>query len=161
EPQPGCGSNDRRARAGHGKRRNLRTGRRGYALCTANALIYARSHRGATGARRGVSEPAVLAWRVTLLASLAFAGNCLTLGVLSYALLGLRAEWSLTPGQAGAITVAAGAGQLVGGIVMGYAADVVGRRLAYGLTIALSALATGAAAFAPSVAWIVLLMLLA
>ena len=98
--------------------------------------------------------------RVTLVAGLAFASNGLTLGVLSYALLGLRNAWNLTPGQASAITMAAGAGQLVGGVVMGHTADVIGRRLGYGFTIALTALATGIAALAPSLAWLILLMFL-
>ncbi|HVI83784.1 MAG TPA: hypothetical protein VNA86_00595, partial [bacterium] len=50
--------------------------------------------------------------RVTLLAGLAFGSNGVNLGVISFALLGLRASWGLTPGQAGLLVMAAGAGQL-------------------------------------------------
>ncbi len=88
--------------------------------------------------------------RVTLLAGFAFASNGLNLGVLSFALPGLQSAWGLTPGEAGLLTAAAGAGQLVGGAVMGYAADWMGRRAGYGLTVGLSALSTGAASLAPS-----------
>ncbi|HYM70793.1 MAG TPA: MFS transporter [bacterium] len=99
--------------------------------------------------------------RVTLLAGLAFASNGLNLGVLSFALPGLRAAWGLTPGQAGLLTAGAGAGQLIGGVVMGYAADWMGRRAGYGLTVGLSAIATGAASLAPSLGWLVALLFLA
>ena len=37
--------------------------------------------------------------RVTLMAGLAFGSNGINLGVISFALLGLRASWGLTPGQ--------------------------------------------------------------
>jgi putative MFS transporter len=99
--------------------------------------------------------------RVTILAGLAFGSNGMNLGVLSFALLGLKASWGLTPGQAGLLIMAAGAGQLVGGILMGSLADWVGRRVGFGATVALSSLATGAAALAPSLSWIVLALFLA
>jgi len=102
-----------------------------------------------------------LHWRVTLLAGLAFASNGLNLGVLGFALPGLHAAWGLTPGQAGLLTAAAGAGQLIGGVVMGYTTDWTGRRAGYGLTVGLSAVATGAASLAPSLGWLVALMFLA
>ncbi len=108
-----------------------------------------------------VSGPGTLHGRVTLLAGLAFASNGLSLGVLSFALLGLRTSWGLTPAQASALTMAAGAGQLLGGVVVGHVTDRIGRRLGYGLTVALSSLATGAAALAPSLRWLVLLLFLA
>ncbi len=57
--------------------------------------------------------------------------------------------------------MAAGAGQLLGGIVMGYTADWTGRRLGYGVTVALSSVATAAASLAPSLGWLDVLMFLA
>lgn len=99
--------------------------------------------------------------RITLLAGLAFGSNGLNLGVISFALLGLKASWGLTPAQAGLLVMAAGAGQLTGGILMGYLADRVGRRAGYGATVALSSLATGAAALAPSLPWLVFTLFLA
>lgn len=108
-----------------------------------------------------VTWPGTLYGRVTLLAGLAFASNGLSLGILSFALLGLRTSWGLTPAQASALTMASGAGQLLGGVVVGHVTDRVGRRLGYGLTLALSSLATGAASLAPSLGWLVLLLFLA
>jgi putative MFS transporter len=99
--------------------------------------------------------------RVTLLAGLAFGSNGLNLGVISFALLGLKDSWGLTPAQAGLLVMAAGAGQLTGGILVGYLADRVGRRIGYGATLALSSLATGAAALAPSLSWLVVTLFLA
>jgi MFS transporter, putative metabolite:H+ symporter len=98
---------------------------------------------------------------VTLVAGLAFASNGMTLGILAYALLGLRAAWGLTTGQATALTMAMGAGQLVGGLVMGHIADSIGRRLGYAATLTLSSTATGASALAPSLAWLIPLTFLA
>jgi MFS transporter, putative metabolite:H+ symporter len=99
--------------------------------------------------------------RVTLVAGLAFGSNGLILGVLSFALLGLRSAWGLAPAQVSALTMASGAGQLLGGIVMGHTADVVGRRLGYGVSVAVSSLATGAAALAPTLGWMLPLIFLA
>ncbi|HKV44319.1 MAG TPA: MFS transporter [bacterium] len=99
--------------------------------------------------------------RVTLLAGLAFGSNGVNLGVVSFALLGLKASWGLTPGQAGLLIMAAGAGQLAGGILVGHLADWMGRRVGYGATVALNSLATGAAALAPSLPWMLLVLFLA
>ena len=99
--------------------------------------------------------------RVTLLAGLAFGSNGLNLGVISFALAGLRASWGLTPGQAGLLVMASGTGQLAGGVLIGYMADWVGRRIGYTATVALSSLAIGAAAFAPSLPYLVVMLFLA
>ncbi len=98
--------------------------------------------------------------RVTLVAGLAYGANGVTLGVVSFALLGLRTNWNLTPAQASLVTAAVGAGQLVGGVTAGYVADGIGRRAAFGLTVGLSSLAAGAAAAAPSLGWLVAAMCL-
>jgi putative MFS transporter len=97
--------------------------------------------------------------RVTLIAGLGYGANGVTLGVVSFALLGLRAAWGVTPAQAGFVTAAVGAGQLIGGISAGYLADAIGRRGAFGLTVGLSALAAAGAAAAPSLGWLVAAML--
>lgn len=92
--------------------------------------------------------------RVTFLVGLGYGSNGLTLGVVSFALLGLRTSWGLTTTQAGVITAAVGAGQLLGGVATGYVADGIGRRAALGLTVGLSSLAAAAAAAAPSLGWL-------
>lgn len=98
--------------------------------------------------------------RVTLVAGMGFASNGVTLGVVSFALLGLEAAWGLTPGQAALLTAAVGAGQLVGGVSAGYVADAIGRRAAFGLTVGCSSLAAAAAATSPSLGWLIGAMLL-
>jgi putative MFS transporter len=97
--------------------------------------------------------------RVTLVAGLAYGSNGVTLGVVSFALLGLTAAWGMTPAQASWVTAAVGAGQLLGGVGAGYVADGIGRRAAFGLTVGLSSLSAGAAAAAPSLGWLVAAML--
>lgn len=106
-------------------------------------------------------ERGTLHGRVTLMAGLAFGSNGLILGILSFALLGLKTAWGLTPAQASVLTMASGAGQLLGGVLMGHVTDAVGRRLGYGVTVAVSSLATGAAALAPSLGWLVPLIFFA
>jgi MFS transporter, putative metabolite:H+ symporter len=103
---------------------------------------------------RAPAEGRTLSERVTLVAGLAYGSNGVTLGVVSFALLGLRTAWGLTTAQASVVTAAVGAGQLVGGISAGYVADGAGRRIAFGLTIGLSSLASAGAAAAPSLGWL-------
>jgi putative MFS transporter len=98
--------------------------------------------------------------RVTFLAGLGYGSNGVTLGVVSFALLGLAANWRLTPGQASLVTAAVGAGQLIGGVSAGYVADGLGRRRAFGITVGLSSVAAALAAAAPSLDWLVAAMLL-
>ena len=101
-----------------------------------------------------------LSQRVTLVAGLGYGSNGMTLGVVSFALLGLRADWGLTPVQASMVTASVGAGQLLGGITGGYIADGIGRRAAFGLTVGTNCLGAAAAAAAPSLGWLVAAMLL-
>lgn len=67
----------------------------------------------------------------------------------------------MTPAQAGALVTASGAGQLIGGLVIGYVADSMGRRVSYATTVALSSVSIGAAALAPSLPVLVILLFLA
>ena len=87
--------------------------------------------------------------RVALLASLAFAGNGIDAGVVSFAMPGVREEWGLTPLELGLLLPSLGIGQLVGSIVVGSVADRVGRRLSFFLTSTLVGAATGLAGLAP------------
>jgi len=107
-----------------------------------------------------VSDRQTLHHRVTLLAGLGYGSNGLTLGGVSFALLGLAVDWHLTLAQASLVSAAVGAGQLIGGVSAGYVADAVGRSRAFGLTVGLSSLSAALAAAAPSLAWLVAAMLL-
>lgn len=98
-------------------------------------------------ARRGRGS---LHWLITLLASLAFAGNGVALSAISFALPGIRREWDLSPPELGLLSAAVSAGQVVGALAVGSLADRWGRRRLFAATIALAAVATGLAGLAPS-----------
>ena len=88
-------------------------------------------------------------WRIAALASLAFGGNGIDLGVISFALPGVQREWDLTPADLGALLPAVILGQAVGAIVGGSLADRFGRRFAFCASSALAGAGTGLAGLAP------------
>ena len=82
-------------------------------------------------------------WRIAGLAGLAFAGNGIDAGVISFAVPGIRAEWGLTPAEIGFLLPSFGLGQLVGAVAVGIVADRFGRRLAFCATAIAAGLAMG------------------
>lgn len=86
--------------------------------------------------------------RIAALASLAFAGNGIDLGVVSFALPGMRAEWNLAPAELSLVLPAVGLGQCIGAVVFGVVADGIGRRLAFCATGVLAGVGTGLAGLA-------------
>jgi putative MFS transporter len=88
-------------------------------------------------------------WGIAVFAGLAFAGNGIDAGVVSFALPGVRAEWGLSPGELSFIVPVTGVGQLIGAIACGSLADRFGRRLAFCLTGLVAGLGTGLAGLAP------------
>jgi putative MFS transporter len=115
--------------------------------------------RAPTG--RAARRTGRLHWLITGLVSLAFAGNGVTLSAVSFALPGLGREWGLSTAELGVMTAAVSGGQVVGALLIGWAADRVGRRRVFALTLALMALATAAAGLAPGPAAVALLFLVA
>jgi putative MFS transporter len=99
--------------------------------------------------------------RVALLASLAFGGNGIDAGVVSFAMPGVREEWGLTPLELGLLLSSLGIGQLVGSIVVGSIADRVGRRVSFFLTSTFAGAATGVAGLAPGPVELALLLFVA
>lgn len=101
-------------------------------------------------AARPATEPLRLFHlRIALLVSLAFSGNGINVGVVSFALPGIRAEWGLTPSDLAMLLPLVGLGQFAGSIVVGALADRVGRRVAFGTTSILAGLGTALAGLAP------------
>ncbi|MBA2446480.1 MAG: MFS transporter [Chloroflexi bacterium] len=89
-------------------------------------------------------------WRIAMLAALAFGGNGVDLGVVSFALPGLRAEWDLAPSELGLVLPAVGLGQCVGAILGGAFGDRFGRRAGFSLASVIAGAGTGLAAAAPN-----------
>lgn len=89
-------------------------------------------------------------WLITLLVSLAFGGNGVTLSAISFALPGIGHEWGLSSADLGLMTAVISGGQVIGALVIGGLADRLGRRAAFPLTIAIMSLATAAGGLAPN-----------
>ncbi len=100
-------------------------------------------------------------WRITALAGLAFAGNGIDAGVVSFALPGIRTEWQLTPAELGLIIPAFGVGQLLGAVLGGIVADRLGRRGGFCITATTAGVAMGLAALATHPTLLGLFLLLA
>jgi putative MFS transporter len=92
------------------------------------------------------------AW-ITVLAGLAFMGNGMNLSVVSFAVLGMRDEWHLSPADIGYILPMTGIGQLLGSIGVGSLADRLGRRLAFAMSGFLAGLGICLAALSTSPVW--------
>jgi putative MFS transporter len=112
-------------------------------------------------ARRPVRRFGQFHWLITLLVSLAFGGNGVTLSAISFALPGMRQEWGLSSADLGLMTATVSTGQVVGALVIGWLADRLGRRYAFPLTIAFSSVAAATAALAPNATVVTALFLLA
>lgn len=86
---------------------------------------------------------------------LIFAGAFgVVLEFLDYFLIGfvltfVAKPWGLSVGQSSVILLSSGVGAMLGGVVFGRLADVIGRRKVFMTTISLFTLATGAIAFTP------------
>ncbi|MFN8522415.1 MAG: MFS transporter [Chloroflexota bacterium] len=87
-------------------------------------------------------------WHVTLMSGLAFAGNGVDLGVISFSMPGFRDEWGLSAGELAFMLPCISLGQVVGALLMGGIADRLGRRVAFCTTSVVAGAATGLAGLA-------------
>ncbi|MCC7104935.1 MAG: MFS transporter, partial [Chloroflexi bacterium] len=78
----------------------------------------------------------------------------LHLGVLSYGMVGLRADWGMQPSDTGVLSVTALLGQIVGSVGAGVLADRVGRRGSFALSAGMLGLFTGLGGLMPSLPWL-------
>lgn len=69
--------------------------------------------------------------------------------LIGFVLTFVAKPWGLTIGQSSVILLSSGVGAMLGGVVFGRLADVIGRRKIFMITISLFTLATGAIAFTP------------
>ncbi|WP_462411329.1 MFS transporter [Neobacillus sp. Marseille-QA0830] len=73
--------------------------------------------------------------------------DAMDVGMLSFILAALQAEWQLTPGQMGWIGSVNSIGMAAGAFIFGIMADKVGRKQVFIMTLLLFSLASGASAF--------------
>jgi putative MFS transporter len=83
--------------------------------------------------------------------------DALDVGLISFVLAALAAEWSLRPGQLSLIAAIGFVGMAVGASLGGLLADRVGRRAVFAWTLLVYGVATGASALATGVTLLVVL----
>jgi putative MFS transporter len=83
--------------------------------------------------------------------------DAMDVGLVSFVLAALAAQWSLTPGQLSAIASVGFVGMAVGASLGGLLADRIGRRQVFALTLLVYGLATGASALVTGVALLLVL----
>jgi len=87
-------------------------------------------------------------WKIEVIGGLPLALTAMDTLILSFALVQLVEAWHLAPMEIGAIAVAQAVGMLLGGVLIGNAADRIGRLLTLRLSLALTSLGTGLGAIA-------------
>jgi len=96
-------------------------------------------------------------WRTLLFAGLGWMFDVYDSFVLSLTIPALIVAFALTKAQAGAIGSILAAGLIVGGIIMGWVADRIGRVRTLYLSVLVYSVFTCLTAFAPSAAWVAVL----
>lgn len=86
------------------------------------------------------------------IAGLAWMFDAMDVGILSFVIAALAAEWSLTPGQMGWIGSVNSIGMAVGALVFGVFADKVGRKKIFMITLLLFSIASGLSALSTTLA---------
>src|SRR6201990_2970237 len=116
--------------------------------------------RGAMAKTAWYREIEPRGWRVLALAGLGWMFDVYDSFVLSLTIPALIAAFALSNEQAGAIGSILAAGLIVGGIVMGWVADRMGRLRALYVSILIYSVFTCLTAFAPSASWVAALRFL-
>ena len=89
-------------------------------------------------------------WKLLLLAGIGWMFDSMDVGLITFVLPVLGAEWKLAPDLRGLILSAGFLGMFVGAAVAGTLADRFGRTLVFGSTLGIFAVATGLTALVPS-----------
>lgn len=95
---------------------------------------------------RQAFKPAISRNKLLGTAGLAWMFDAMDVGILSFVIAALAADWALTPGQMGWIGSVNSIGMAVGAFVFGILADRVGRKNVFILTLVLFSLASGLSA---------------
>ncbi|TQR21519.1 MFS transporter [Psychrobacillus vulpis] len=91
------------------------------------------------------------------IAGLAWMFDAMDVGILSFVIAALAAEWSLSPTEMGWIGSVNSIGMAVGALVFGVFADKVGRKKIFMITLLLFSIASGLSAFTSTLAVFMLL----
>lgn len=86
------------------------------------------------------------------IAGTAWMFDAMDVGMLSFIIAALHADWNLTPGQMGWIGSINSIGMAVGAFVFGLMADKIGRKQVFMITLLMFSLASGASAFTTTLA---------
>lgn len=95
--------------------------------------------------------------RLLVGSGLGWALDAMDVGLVSFVLAALAAQWSLSPGQLSAIASAGFVGMAIGASLGGLLADRIGRRQVFALTLLVYGLATGASALVTGVGLLLVL----
>lgn len=98
-----------------------------------------------SGKKRELSNTKLLG-----IAGMGWMFDAMDVGMLSFIIAALAAEWSLTPGQMGWIGSINSIGMAVGALIFGLMADRIGRKNVFIITLLLFSIGSGASAFAGS-----------
>lgn len=95
--------------------------------------------------------------RLVLGSGMGWALDAMDVGLISFIMTALAAEWSLTPGQLSLVGSIGFVGMALGATLGGLLADRIGRRSVFALTLLIYGLATGASALSTGLAMLLVL----
>lgn len=103
------------------------------------------------------STPAVSRNRLLVTSGLGWMFDAMDVGLLSFVLAALKADWGLSAGQMGWLGAINSIGMAVGAVAFGMMADRIGRKSVFIVTLLLFAIASGLSAFASTLAVLMVL----
>jgi putative MFS transporter len=98
--------------------------------------------------------------KLLLLCGLGWAADAMEILLISFALPAIGQEWNLSNGQKGLLSTVIFIGMLAGAFVWGRLSDLVGRKIGFISTVAISSLFGLLSAFAPSFTWLLIFRVL-
>ena len=98
--------------------------------------------------------------RLLMLSGLGWMFDAMDVGLLSFILAALKADWGLSSGQMGWLGAVNSIGMAAGAVLFGTMADRIGRKQIFVVTLLLFAIASGLSAFASTLATLMLLRFL-
>ena len=98
--------------------------------------------------------------KLLAICGIGWAADAMEVLLVSFAMPSMSAEWGLKPAQTALLATAIFLGMIVGALVWGRLADMVGRRIGFVLTIACYSVFGGLSSLSPSFEWFLALRFL-